>query len=269
MLARLSSKAAVPDTAPIAAQQRDNTLELPAAPEPPSAHRGERQARRYADLNAAHQGAEPSRPAPAGEVSPLAHVFAAAGRRTTETPVESFDRDAADAEWQAKVDAAGIAQGGKPDPETTRAVEARATILEDYYPPPTEPLQGGRTADDTQTPAVPPTGAQPPKTGQKAGIFGGFARAAETLGRILFGIRADEPAATPAAAADAVKIEPPAENSTRVADQVEKTDLAAKQEKERQAMTAAATADSEQGDDLADWMPTRRQPQRQRRGQSL
>ena len=199
------------------AQQRDSTREQPAGQlrdwlaqlaetdEPRAVYRGERQARHYADMEASHRAAELSKPADRTDAPEIARAFEAAGKQATEQPAGNFDRDAADAAWQAKVDAAGIAQGGKSDPPKARSAEPRETILEDYYPhpDPTEAQEARRAAAGTSTPLEASTGSAAPQSGHSAGIWSGFTRAAENLARMLFG--SSEAEATAASQAKSVE----------------------------------------------------------------
>jgi Ti-type conjugative transfer relaxase TraA len=188
------------------------------AAEPAAAHRGEREAGHYGDMDASHRAAEPETAldpsAPAqrilgraaenitglsmqrDEAPPeIVRVFDAAGMRTTEPAAENFDRDAAEAEWQAKVDAAGIDHDGKRNLHSAPTHEPLEPIIEDTYPPPdpTEARQQARARAGTFPPGETPTAAQPPEIEQGGGILRPFARAAETLAAFLFGNRDAEP----------------------------------------------------------------------------
>ena len=149
-------------------------------------------------MDASHRAAEPGKPANHIEAE-IARAFDAAGNRVTERAAGNFDRDAANANWQGRVDAAGIAHGqnvGSEDPPKARSAEPRETFLEDIYPPadPGEALQARRTAAGIPTPDEASTGPAAPESHDSAGLLSGFTRAAESLGRMLFGNRESEPA---------------------------------------------------------------------------
>jgi Ti-type conjugative transfer relaxase TraA len=241
--------------APIKPRQRDSTLSQPGAAEPRAAHRGERQARHYAAMDAARLGAEPSRPANHTEAE-IVQRFETAGDRVTERAPGNFDRDAANADWQGRVDAASIAHGDNGDPRKARSAEPRETMLEDTYPPvdPAEVLHDRPTAAGIPTPKEASTGTVAPESGQSAGIF---ARAAHTISALIFG-RPETDAADPGERADPQSGQPQTE---------QKTEVPTEQERQQQA-APADSGDSERTDDeMAQWTPKRRQ--RQRRGQSL
>jgi len=191
-----------PDNTPEHPQLRDLLAKLAAA-EP--AHRDVRQARHYADMDASHRAAEPTKPADRTDAPEIARVFAAAADHMTARVAGNFDRDAANAAWQSKVDAAGVAQGGKPDPHgdphKAPSAEPRETILEDYYPPaePTEAVQARRSVAGASIPGEASTGSAAPESDRSAGFWSGFAKVAETLGRMLFGRVEGETTAVPPA----------------------------------------------------------------------
>jgi Ti-type conjugative transfer relaxase TraA len=256
LLAELSPKS--PD---IEAQQGDSRPSHPAAAEPRAAHRGERQAGHYDDMDASHRAAEPSKPAHSDPAPPLARAFDDAGNRITEPAAESFDRDAANANWQAKVDAAGIDHGGKRDLHSAETYEPREPIVEDNYPPPdpTEARQQARGRAGASIPDEAATASQPSEIEQGRGILRAFARAAEKVATFLFGSRkaVEQPADAP---------DPEAEQRLRntAADSIDGVDTGL-----AESIPAATEASNEEqaDDDMAQWIPKR--PQRQRRGQSL
>jgi hypothetical protein len=66
----------------------------------------------------------------------IVRTFDVAAARATEPAAESFDRDAADAAWNDKVAAAGIAHGETPKVKDAAAMaNPRPATMDDFYPP--------------------------------------------------------------------------------------------------------------------------------------
>lgn len=159
--------------------------------DPPAAHRGERQAGHYDDMDAAHRAAEPEPPARRYDVlrdeapPEIVRTFAAAAARATEPAAENFDRDAADAAWNDKVAAAGIEHGATPKKDAAATDAAampnpRPATMDDFYPSAgTDEATGPADAGDG---TKPPGSSTPAADGPEIGAHGmsTVADAAET-----------------------------------------------------------------------------------------